>query len=46
MSLEWRPKLLVNVNTLLLDGVWFEPVSEFEFPANREKYREICDLGP
>ncbi len=33
------------MESLAVDGVCREPVSEYRFPANREKYREICEFG-
>ena len=33
-------------NCVVADAVAFEPVSALEFPANREKNREFCEIRP
>ena len=42
---NYKLKKINNLDSMAVDRVWSEPFSA-EFPANREKYREIREFGP
>jgi hypothetical protein len=44
-SLESTTKCAVWEDWMVVCAVRYEPVSDWQFPANREFYREFCDSG-